>query len=638
MRKYMRRRDLVGVLLRLSLLGASRGYLGTLTWSLRRGRALSVSLLYPPWASRVSLASALVSSFAEAWEREQERGRKERAWEAWEECWGEEEEGGVGVSAAARRVDHNDVSSLPVHETAILKRRSILLVSAIGLGVFLLYVLGFHFTASGRWGLGLRSFFLPRLGRRVSIGLRGASIYLPVPPFLVAVVGLRLVETPLRLFHFLRLTAWFAFFPSCISSHRNAVSMLTSSSHSGSGSSPPHTHAHTSALVSGSNTPNVSAFSVSNAYVTSSPASASPASLPALSHAAPPRTRTRAPTSTLRRPLRGQHDDSADSNFFELSTVRGRRGRCSTSYSSSKHGAGRGRCPGPPRARAWGRGWGEMHGGRGTSGATASADVSAAGGGGAGAGQMARVRARRWPVLSVRVPVRAGQGMRLPAELPVCDAASSSASAPRRARERGRERGGNLGSGSVSAAMLNREGRVQRLRRGLNDELNCNACGLYCKLHKRPWPETMRNASGGAERHWQSIHAEAVDVMVQCYSCHTTATPLWHKDNEGKTYMLHGSAPPISFNLKSAIIRKRSRHDARRGGMLPPPSPRGPPPALHLAAPNGTASSASTSASRASPTLAPDSTTTTHTYATPSELSSALAPKPPYGHPYLYHE
>ncbi|KAF7373860.1 Transcription factor [Mycena sanguinolenta] len=33
-------------------------------------------------------------------------------------------------------------------------------------------------------------------------------------------------------------------------------------------------------------------------------------------------------------------------------------------------------------------------------------------------------------------------------------------------------------------------------RRGLNDELNCNACGLYCKLHKRPRPKTMRNNNG----------------------------------------------------------------------------------------------------------------------------------------------
>ena len=79
----------------------------------------------------------------------------------------------------------------------------------------------------------------------------------------------------------------------------------------------------------------------------------------------------------------------------------------------------------------------------------------------------------------------------------------------------------------------------------------------------------MRNA-GGAEGRGQSVRSEAVDVMAQCYNCHTTATPLWRKDDEGKTvcnacvpfwrialswltwgiscglyYKLHGSARPI---------------------------------------------------------------------------------------------
>ncbi|KAK2462482.1 hypothetical protein APHAL10511_005452 [Amanita phalloides] len=157
-------------------------------------------------------------------------------------------------------------------------------------------------------------------------------------------------------------------------------------------------------------------------------------------------------------------------------------------------------------------------------------------------------------------------------------------------------------------------------RRGLNDELNCNACGLYCKLHKRPRPKSMRN-SHGEGRTQSTPRQETVDVMgklqhgthmgsgssalpAQCYNCHTTATPLWRKDDEGKTvcnacglyYKLHGSARPIS--MKSDVIRKRSRHDARRGNNAsetPSVSPcisRRPSPAREP-----------------SPTLAPDSTT-----------------------------
>ncbi|KAJ3860422.1 hypothetical protein EV359DRAFT_49129 [Lentinula novae-zelandiae] len=129
-------------------------------------------------------------------------------------------------------------------------------------------------------------------------------------------------------------------------------------------------------------------------------------------------------------------------------------------------------------------------------------------------------------------------------------------------------------------------------RRGLNDELNCNACGLYCKLHKRPRPKTMRNQHGGesgrgagagggggfgsvSAYRLHAFHPFLTDpfqfflrATAQCYNCHTTATPLWRKDDEGKTvcnacglyYKLHGSARPIS--MKSDVIRKRSRHDA----------------------------------------------------------------------------
>ncbi|THU77472.1 hypothetical protein K435DRAFT_892061, partial [Dendrothele bispora CBS 962.96] len=81
----------------------------------------------------------------------------------------------------------------------------------------------------------------------------------------------------------------------------------------------------------------------------------------------------------------------------------------------------------------------------------------------------------------------------------------------------------------------------------------------------------MRNTHGEGQAQAQP-RAETVDVMAQCYNCNTTATPLWRKDDEGKTvcnacglcYKLHGSARPIS--MKSDVIRKRSRHDARHSG------------------------------------------------------------------------
>ncbi|KAF9480649.1 hypothetical protein BDN70DRAFT_601391 [Pholiota conissans] len=172
-------------------------------------------------------------------------------------------------------------------------------------------------------------------------------------------------------------------------------------------------------------------------------------------------------------------------------------------------------------------------------------------------------------------------------------------------------------------------------RRGLNDELNCNACGLYCKLHKRPRPKSMRNSHGGGSGSSSEGRAasqaaprqETIDVMgkslvdsksaplysdpvrpsvaAQCYNCHTTATPLWRKDDEGKTvcnacglyYKLHGSARPIS--MKSDVIRKRSRHDARRAGV-PEDTPSASPGVSRRTSP----------VRDASPTLAPDSTTT----------------------------
>ncbi|KAG1727258.1 uncharacterized protein EDB91DRAFT_1350335 [Suillus paluster] len=166
-------------------------------------------------------------------------------------------------------------------------------------------------------------------------------------------------------------------------------------------------------------------------------------------------------------------------------------------------------------------------------------------------------------------------------------------------------------------------------RRGLNDELDCNACGLYCKLHKRPRPKSMSGSHGEGRRGGASSLASALSALAsaaalpsssatpvgevvspaattvtasagpgagsnanasaaananasastsasagmgmgagrgepveilgsaQCYNCHTTTTPLWRKDDEGKTvcnaccpyYKLDGSACLISMKI-----------------------------------------------------------------------------------------
>ncbi|KAK9720632.1 hypothetical protein K7432_004008 [Basidiobolus ranarum] len=100
-------------------------------------------------------------------------------------------------------------------------------------------------------------------------------------------------------------------------------------------------------------------------------------------------------------------------------------------------------------------------------------------------------------------------------------------------------------------------------RRSANDELLCNACGLYLKLHNVARPKTMKP-------HIVRKDARNEDPQSQpiCSNCNTTTTPLWRRDDKGNTlcnacglYLkLHHEMRPLS--MKTDIIKKRQRYDS----------------------------------------------------------------------------
>ncbi|KAG2185985.1 hypothetical protein INT43_002423, partial [Umbelopsis isabellina] len=100
-------------------------------------------------------------------------------------------------------------------------------------------------------------------------------------------------------------------------------------------------------------------------------------------------------------------------------------------------------------------------------------------------------------------------------------------------------------------------------RRSANDELLCNACGLYLKLHNAPRPKSLKP-------HVTRKDAKGEEDIIQpvCSNCNTTTTPLWRRDDDGSPlcnacglYLkLHHEKRPLS--MKTDIIKKRQRYES----------------------------------------------------------------------------
>ncbi|KAF7727273.1 hypothetical protein EC973_007789 [Apophysomyces ossiformis] len=99
-------------------------------------------------------------------------------------------------------------------------------------------------------------------------------------------------------------------------------------------------------------------------------------------------------------------------------------------------------------------------------------------------------------------------------------------------------------------------------RRSADDELLCNACGLYQKLHNAPRPKTLKPHNARKEAR------EDETSQLVCSNCSTTTTPLWRRDDEGAPlcnacglYLkLHHERRPLS--MKTDVIKKRQRYES----------------------------------------------------------------------------